>query len=224
MARTKKRVPKCDRKPLVDPPLSEDCPVAKDGLPPIDNVGDDDGERAVKTGNGVASKVRGNDASDTPPGKMGGKAVGKGNGKGVGKDVGVGAGKGVEKGVGKGKEAAEPGKKANETQHRLHTSSLLSVVEFWKQDEAYTEECEKELQKAGFDGLLEIPMSDTNKFLLSTMIEHYDPTSGCFIFWVGEKKKVLTLEDEDVARAYELRPSSRGGRSIYRKNVWINAS
>ncbi|CAL1398441.1 unnamed protein product [Linum trigynum] len=36
------------------------------------------------------------------------------------------------------------------------------------------------------------------------MARHYDTISGSFIFREGENKKVLPLEDEDVARVYGL--------------------
>ncbi|CAL1396019.1 unnamed protein product [Linum trigynum] len=44
---------------------------------------------------------------------------------------------------------------------RFHgsTYSLFKVISYWKQDAAYYETCKKEVEKAGFRGLLDLQMS-----------------------------------------------------------------
>ncbi|CAL1354127.1 unnamed protein product [Linum trigynum] len=188
------------------PPVAEVVPPATEVVPSAKRVkfaaGKSGKTSAGKSGETSAGKSRGK-SSGKSEGKSSGKAtwksVGTAGGKSAGKVVRESAGKGVGKSARKGKS-----NKPHETQHRCHTSSLLSVIEFWKKDEAYYEECEKELKKAGFDGLLEIRLCGVDKSLLCAMARHYDTISWSFIFGEGENRKVLPLEDEDVARVYSL--------------------
>ncbi|CAL1386726.1 unnamed protein product [Linum trigynum] len=87
---------------------------------------------------------------------------------------------------------------------RCHTKSLLDVINYWKEEPRYYEACKKELEKAGFGGLLELRLANFPKKLFDTLMAQYDLVTSSFIFGEGENKKVLTIETEDVARVYGL--------------------
>ncbi|CAL1411563.1 unnamed protein product [Linum trigynum] len=87
---------------------------------------------------------------------------------------------------------------------RCHTKSLLDVINYWKEEPRYYEACKKELEKAGFGGLLELRLANFPKKLFDTLMAQYDLVTSSFIFGEGENKKVLTIEAEDVARVYGL--------------------
>ncbi|CAL1378052.1 unnamed protein product [Linum trigynum] len=94
---------------------------------------------------------------------------------------------------------------------RGSTYSLFKIISYWKQDAGYYEACKKEVEKAGFGGLLELP----NVFM-DDLMAAYDPSTSTFVFGEGESKKVFDFTPEDVARVYDL---PLGGAVIDLKNV-----
>ncbi|CAL1371877.1 unnamed protein product [Linum trigynum] len=87
---------------------------------------------------------------------------------------------------------------------RCHTKSLLDVIKYWKEEPRYYEACKKELERAGFGGLLELRLENVPKKLFDSLMAQFDVHTNSFIFGKGDNKKVLTIEDEDVARVYGL--------------------
>ncbi|CAL1389118.1 unnamed protein product [Linum trigynum] len=85
-----------------------------------------------------------------------------------------------------------------------HTKSLLDVIKYWKEEPRYYEACKKELEKAGFGGLLELRLANVPKKLFDSLMAQFDVQTHSFIFGEGDNKKVLTIEAEDVARVYGL--------------------
>ncbi|CAL1411626.1 unnamed protein product [Linum trigynum] len=99
---------------------------------------------------------------------------------------------------------------------RGSTYSLFKIISYWKQDAGYYEACKKEVEKAGFGGLLELRMPTIPNVFMDDLMAAYDPSTSIFVFGEGESKKVFDFTAEDVARVYNL---PLGGAVIDLKNV-----
>ncbi|CAL1396768.1 unnamed protein product [Linum trigynum] len=87
---------------------------------------------------------------------------------------------------------------------RGSTYSLFKVISYWKQDAAYYAACKKEVEKAGFGGLLDLRMPKIPNVFMDDLMAAYDISTSTFVFGEGESKKVFEFTHEDVARVYGL--------------------
>ncbi|CAI0432125.1 unnamed protein product, partial [Linum tenue] len=99
---------------------------------------------------------------------------------------------------------------------RGSTYSLFKIINYWKEDAEYYAACKKEVEKAGFRGLLELRMPKIPNVFMDDLMAAYDSSSSTFVFGEGDSKKVFDFTAEDVARVYDL---PLGGAVIDLKNV-----
>ncbi|CAI0461603.1 unnamed protein product [Linum tenue] len=99
---------------------------------------------------------------------------------------------------------------------RGSTYSLFKIINYLKQDVGYYAACKKEVEQAGFGGLLDLRMPKIPNVFMDDLMAAYDSSSSYFVFGEGDSKKVFDFTAEDVARVYDL---PLGGAVIDLKNV-----